>query len=532
MSYIIDKAKELISYYLLSTFSQNDLSTTLSEIECICGDTFELKTGPVVGYDTLQEALGTLNEKEYIRKSRGVYYTPQDVVNFVINNSIKLFTDTLSSKDRFALNAKKSILKDICDKKVFDPTCGSGEFLVSFLSVMLLNLSMDTTTEKITSVVGNIYGNDINNESTTIAKLRLLICVIHHFGLANITGIGQVLNRNFTNIDFVADGDNFIQKFDFIIGNPPYVEDGKSGTNQRDRFGNIYCNVMNNSAKLLNRNGVLGFIVPLSYVSTPRMSRIRELMRAKLSKQIVMSFADRPDCLFASVHQKLCIIIGKEGVDGDIYTSGYHYWYKQERSSIFDKIDIIRNSDYAEGYIPKLSSLLDKSIFHKIQSQTDSLWSLINSGDKPIYLNMRACFWIKAFTHNHKGAEYKKFGCESETKQKYAMTILNSSLFWWYWVAISDCWHITKKELMGFRIPRLIVSDMLVQMATQLENRLELTKKYVGTKQTDYEYKHKECVNEIEAIDREINKMFGLTETESEYIINYAKRYRIGGGAE
>lgn len=533
MSGTINKAKELISCYLQSNYSSWDLSTVKREIEGICGDNFEIKSGPVVGYDTLQEALGTLNEKEYFRKSKGVYYTPQDVVCFIINNSIKLYEDRLLAKDKSTLNSKQATSDTIFSKKIFDPTCGAGEFLVAFVNKMIAALPADANQEVVEKIVGNIFGNDINEESTTIAKLRILICIVHYFGVDKVKGISGILNRNFTNYDFVADNvQYYVPQFDYIVGNPPYVEDGKSGTTQKDKFGNIYCNVILNAVKMLNKDGVLGFIVPLSYVSTPRMSRVRELMRAKLSKQIVLSFADRPDCLFSSVHQKLCIIFGKEGVDGDIYTSGYHYWYKQERDGLFEKIDIIRNGEYTEGYIPKMSSLTDKSIFHKIQSQNDSLWRLINSGNEPVFLNMRACFWIKAFTRNHKGAEYKKFGCEGQSVQKYAMMLLNSSLFWWYWVSISDCWHITKKELMGFRIPHCSDYDTIERLVSFLENRLELTKKYVGTKQTDYEYKHKECLEEIDAIDRVVNKMFGLSDKESDYIIAFSKRYRVGGGAE
>jgi hypothetical protein len=70
------------------------------------------------------------------------------------------------------------------------------------------------------------------------------------------------------------------------------------------------------------------------------------------------------------------------------------------------------------------------------------------------------------------------------------------------------------------------------RLAEQLENRLEETKVYVGTKQVEYEYKHKACTNEIHEIDDFVNALFGLTDSESVYIKNFAYRYRIGGGAE
>ena len=59
----------------------------------------------------------------------------------------------------------------------------------------------------------------------------------------------------------------------------------------------------------------LPFIIPLSYISTPRMSTLRDELFDMVSEQYILSYADRPDCLFDSVHQKLCILIGKQKKD-------------------------------------------------------------------------------------------------------------------------------------------------------------------------------------------------------------------------
>ena len=112
------------------------------------------------------------------------------------------------------------------------------------------------------------------------------------------------------------------------------------------------------------------------------------------------------------------------------------------------------------------------------------------------------------------------------------MCLLNSSLFWWYWICVSDCWHITQKELAGFTVPELGDYTQINKLAEQLESKLEETKEYVGTKQTEYEYKHKKCVKEIHKIDDYINRLYGLSEQQSLYIKDFAFRYRIGGGAE
>jgi len=80
--------------------------------------------------------------------------------------------------------------------------------------------------------------------------------------------------------------------------------------------------------------------------------------------------------------------------------------------------------------------------------------------------------------------------------------------------------------------PRINNYETATKLAQSLALRLEETKVYVGTKQTEYEYKHSACVKEIHAIDDYINELYQLTAEESDYIKNFAYRYRVSGGAK
>ena len=264
------------------------------------------------------------------------------------------------------------------------------------------------------------------------------------------------------------------------------------------------------------------------------MSRIREVLYSIVPEQYILSYSDRPDCLFTSVHQKLCILIGRStNSTKTIFTGNYRYWYSEERTELFNTVEVIKNSFSTDQYIPKLGTIADINIYEKVIGNPEKLLDLLEeNGDGAVYLNMRAAFWIKAFINKHNGGEYRQYNCRNRDIANYVMCLLNSSLFWWYWIAVSDCWHITRKELIGFTVPENINFNKTNRLAKQLEDKLEETKKFVGTKQTDYEYKHKECVDEIHEIDDYINSLYGLTDDESLYIKKFAFRYRIGGGAE
>ncbi|MCL2015921.1 MAG: hypothetical protein FWG68_06695 [Defluviitaleaceae bacterium] len=63
-------------------------------------------------------------------------------------------------------------------------------------------------------------------------------------------------------------------------------------------------------------------------------------------------------------------------------------------------------------------------------------------------------------------------------------------------------------------------------MAIQLETELETTKAEINSKQTAFEYKHKFCRTTINKIDDCLAKFYQLTTNETEYIKNFAQKYR------
>lgn len=567
MSEVLLEALSVVRGYLIENYSSGEQDIAWNEIleiageedsrlrSCGTGGESTLK----YGYERTQEILSCLNEKEPIRKAKGVYYTPSDVVRFILLNSARLACENLSAETIGAADYRGIPCERFCcEMSVFDPTCGTGAFLLAALEVkldMLKSCGKEPGQDEIQKTVASIRGNDLNRDSVAIAKMKLLLSVLRRCGADKIKGLAKVLASCFLCYDFVGGqpgmdskekernrtaDESISRRYDIILGNPPYVEDSRSEAVPPKKYGNIYANVLENAALLLKPGGVLGFVIPLSYVSTPRMKKIRETLYAHVPEQYILSYSDRPDCLFRSVHQKLCILFGKNtGAGKRIFTGNYRYWYRGEREDLFRTVKITENDFVAERCIPKLGTKTDADIYRKLTGNPVPLSDLLKKGNvvqngKPaVSLNMRAAFWMKAFLHEHAGSEYKKFYCEDKNDAYLCMCLLNSSLFWWYWVCVSDCWHITRKELDGFKVPAVQDAgdfDGLGRLALLLEEKLEETKQYVGTKQTEYEYKHKECAGIIHEIDDFVHRLYGLSEEEGTYIKNFAYRYRIGEG--
>lgn len=537
---VINDAMNIAFTYLVKQYKNADLNLICNELQKIaCTENFEFSgyEGISGDYAIVQEKLSKLNEKGSIRKAKGVYYTPNDVVRFILNNSIKLAFSKLTPKNISLDNLDMIPYVVFCTKKtIFDPTCGAGEYLLSALKIkfdLLEEHSISVNKRLIHEIVSTIQGNDLNEDSITITKIRLLLCTVHKYGASYVKGISRILNDNFESYDYITDKSVRNTKYDIIVGNPPYVEDSKSGISLKEKYGNIYANVLLNAAKQLTEGGSMGFIVPLSYISTPRMKKLRTALFSLLPEQYILSYADRPDCLFDSVHQKLCIMIGKSGdITPTVYTGNYQYWYKSERSNLFNKTTVIKNNFGCDLFIPKLGCDLDVSIYRKITdaSRVKSIYAQSRYGTKSVYLNRRETFWMKAYREYVSDPEYKVFSFATDPQADYCYCLINSSLFWWYWICVSDCWHVSK-ELNGFMAPYNRDDETATKLASQLRQRLEETKVYVGTVQTEYEYKHKDCLTEIHAIDDFVNNLYGLTAEESDYIKSFALKYRTSGGA-
>ena len=367
--------------------------------------------------ENFQASLFKVNEKSKKQKNNGVYYTSDDVARYIICNSLLMKVKEKLNKthnDKECITVLKNL--DLIEKdnilykySIFDPTCGTGEFLINAINIKLEILNNENIEDEDTlKIAKTMYGNDIDDESIDICKLRIFFSLISKLQKEeSYIKLAEIINERFFVIDYIQKSEKIKQKFDIIVGNPPYVEYGKyqkeNNCELKNNFGNVYADVLNNSIKMSKKDTVFGYIIPLSYIATPRMRSIRKIIYEESEKQFLLNFADRPDCLFSGVHQKLTILIFRLGNgEKEIYSSNYKHWYKEERKELLNgrEINKIENYDIT-NFIPKIGNRIEDNIYKKLYTEKeDNLYDNQDESGKELYLNMRATFWIKAFSFN------------------------------------------------------------------------------------------------------------------------------------
>lgn len=492
----------------------------------------------------------------------GYNFYKQEIDCYINNNNFNLsdlikYNVNLSNLFKYYLlivddNKKLNLIKKkIFELKVLDPTCGSGAFLLEVLNEVInlkesilkkLNINKNNYELYMETISENIFGIDLMPGALEILKIQLYLnSFTYRKNNEKRNFKFNLINKDFLSFEIKDFKNKELIGFDCIVGNPPYIEkrflslDYSKNNLKSYKCGNIYAYIMERSLKFLKNNCKLGMIVPMSIVSTKRMKDLREILEKNSSYIFYSNYADRPSCLFKGVHQKLSIVLlNKEKINGEIYSSKYNHWNSLEEKNLFNKISYIKIESEFRGseFIPKIGNNIEKSIYKKIRSKKVSILENFKETGSPIYLTSRLCFWNKSFIKEMTSSEYKKYYLNTKDNAKVINAVLNSNLFFMFWEIVSDGWHITKKELIEFKFSLENLNESLrnrlASINDELEKDLEKNKKYVDTKQTDFEYKHKYSKDIINKIDFELSKYYLLTRKELEYILNYNLKYRMG----
>jgi len=338
----------------------------------------------------------TIEDKPEVRKAGGVYYTPQYIVEYIVNNTVGKLIE-------------KKTPKEISNIKIVDPACGSGSFLIGAYQHLLdyhkdfysrkgkiISSGKDnvltpegnlTTAEKKRILTNNIFGVDIDTNAVEVTKLSLLLKCMEGETDASIATQTKLWNeRVLPNIDNnIKSGNSLIdtdfydgeldfgdekkikpfnwQKafpevfaqggFDAVIGNPPYIQSREEQFNENEK--NYYNNkfetteyqintfglFIEKSIKLIKQNGLLGFIIPNYWLSTKFDKKLRKFI---FQKNKVVELVNVYKVFEAAIVDTLMLIVAKRDINYP--EKSFIKSIDRKLKSISERLLAIKNSEW------------------------------------------------------------------------------------------------------------------------------------------------------------------------------------------
>lgn len=281
----------------------------------------------------IEEVTNTLlgNEQPTVskRKKDGVFYTPQYITKYIVENTVgklcaekkaemEIDEEEYFSDKKRQKNTKKALFDKLNDYRewllgitICDPACGSGAFLNAALQFLINEHKLvDEMQTKITGggivfpnienviLENNLYGVDINEESVEIAKLALWLRTAQPYrklsslnnnikcGNSLISDVEVAGDKAF---DWEAEFPQVFEKggFDVVIGNPPYGAelDDESKSYIMSKYKtceyqvNTYVVFYEKGLLIVKDGGILGYITPATFTYQHYFRKLRTFMQ-------------------------------------------------------------------------------------------------------------------------------------------------------------------------------------------------------------------------------------------------------------
>ena len=323
----------------------------------ILGSIYERFLGSVV-HATAKEV--TIKQKPEVKKAGGVYYTPEYIVRYIVENTIGKLIE-----DKSPLQISRMHFADIA--------CGSGSFLISVFGCILdyhnnwyndnpkkakedgcIYIKEDdkwvvSLKQKRKILVNNIYGVDIDEQAVEVTELSLYLKLLEDETTAtahemssfftllpdiskNIICGNSLIEPDILLSDLFGDEEerklnpmafdnvfpNVMNKggFDAIVGNPPWVDIKGLDPSQVNYYFskypttenrmNLYATFIDRALTKIKPEGLFGYIVPNSILFQSSYTKLRKKILDNFGIQKIIR---TPDNVFENVKAEIIVLV-------------------------------------------------------------------------------------------------------------------------------------------------------------------------------------------------------------------------------
>ena len=279
------------------------------------------------------------------RQRFGVVYTPNIIVNYIVNETIKKNT-----------------------KYVCDPACGNSAFLLSVVK------KMHETSGKLVSTIieKNIYGMDILPIHIKHSKILLALYMLM-IGEDKKTIKFNFKTCNSLTVDWRKIFPKVINGFDVIIGNPPYVRIQDISEHEKQQLTtkwktcvgsyNLYFTFFEVGINMLNKNGTLGYICANSFFTSFAAKKLRSWFQENRYVRKIIDFTHL--VIFNATSYTCVIFLDKKHNTGIKYNSITKYSDLDHLNKLDFNINRYEDLNYNKWRLLKTN---EREIINKIET--------------------------------------------------------------------------------------------------------------------------------------------------------------------
>lgn len=308
-----------------------------------------------------------LKEESSEQKLRGAYYTPLPLAEMMV----KLFS------------GNKQI------KNVLEPSCGDGVFLDAMNNTDIID-QFDT----ITAIeIEDDEAIKVQNRYESKKNLR-------------------VINQDF--FDYYEEYSD--EKFDLILGNPPYIRYQYLEEEQRallsdiltsqgmkaNKLINAWVGFMVACVNMLSNQGKIAFVIPAEILQVVYAEDLRLFLSNNLSKISIITFEE---LVFSDIEQEVVVFIGEKGEEE-----------KGIRIIELNNLDDLKDFDINSNGFQKLQHVHEKWTKYFTTDKENELVSEIRNNDLFQKLSDCALINVGITTGNN-----KYFSVDKNTVEKYEL---------------------------------------------------------------------------------------------------------------
>lgn len=424
------------------------------------------------------------------RRSRGVYYTPEDVVSYIIDETLgPLLRPAAGGDPRAALAALRVL-------RVLDPACGGGAFLLGALTrlaaayrAVARALGPDAPPElarPATLALDNLRGVDLDPGALAVCALALRATAAALDG-GPLPPAPSLHRGDLLALDEVRAA--LGGPIDAVVGNPPYARPAPgqlalaraTGLRAVDA-GDVYPLFVEASLALLRPAGRAGLIVPLSLLFSRATRTLRDAVLAAAGRELRVASFDRiPSGLFeAEVRTRTSILLaGPRQGRARWRTTPLVRFTARERPGVFERLafaDVTAAVHPTLG-VPRVASPLQAEWLARLVARGERLGDA-TAPDGPARLHFKHNCYAFAVVcaalppaFDAAGApaaqtKYSSLGFATAAERDAALACTAGAWLFWWWLALGDGFDVTAALVQALPVdPRRLPADARAALA-------------------------------------------------------------------